>query len=164
MAGPIINLADVPLRDGGDGKAFKARIGPFAHLIGLKGLGLMLHEVDPGAKAFPFHSHHQIDEAFIILEGEGTLRYGDARYPIKAGDVVGAPTGGPETAHQIINTGSDTLRYLGVSTLAETEVAEYPDSGKFVVISRFDWNDPGAGGLRYVGRRETSLDYFDGED
>ena len=163
-AAPVINLADVPLRDGGNGDAFKARVGTFAHLIGLEGLGCMLHVVEPGEKAFPFHSHHQIDEVFIVLEGEGTLRYGDQRHPVRAGDVIGAPTGGPETAHQIINTGPETLKYLGVSTMAETEVAEYPDSGKFAVISRFDWNNPGAGGLRFVGRRDQSVDYFDGEE
>ena len=52
------------------------------------------------------------DELFIILEGEGTYRFGDESYPVKAGDVLGAPAGGSETAHQIINTGTVPLRYF----------------------------------------------------
>ena len=75
-----------------------------------------------------------------------------------------APAGGPEHAHQLRNTGTSTLKYVGVSTQVGTEVVEYPDSNKFAVISRFDWNNPEAGGIRYVGRKENSLDYFDGED
>jgi uncharacterized cupin superfamily protein len=161
---PILNLAEVPLRDGGNGKAFKAKVGSFGKQIGSKGIGVMLHVVEPGEKAFPFHVHHQIDELFVILEGEGTYRFGDDRFPIKSGDVCAAPTGGPENAHQILNTGKTTLKYLGISTMTDTEVVEYPDSRKFAVASRFDWSNPTAGGIRYVGRTGNSLNYFDGEE
>jgi uncharacterized cupin superfamily protein len=161
---PVINLADVPPRDGGNGAAFKARIGSFGHLIGSTGMGCMLHVVEPGEKAFPFHVHHQIEELFVILEGEGTYRYGKERYPVRAGDICAAPTGGAEHAHQLVNTGSVPLKYLGISTKADTEVVEYPDSGKFAAMSRFDWSNPAAGGIRYVGRTANSLDYFDGEE
>ena len=104
-----------------------------------------------------------MDELFIILEGEGTYRFGSERFSIKAGDVCAAPTGGPEKAHQIINTGDVALKYLGISTKADTEVVEYPDSGKFAAASRFDWSNPDAGGVRYIGRAENTLDYFEGE-
>lgn len=161
---PVINIDDVPLRDGGNGAAFKAKVGSFGAAIGSDGIGCMLHVVEPGEKAFPFHVHHQKHELFIILEGEGTYRFGKDRYPIRAGDVCAAPTGGADKAHQIINTGSTVLRYLGLSTVAETEVVEYPDSGKFAVSSRFDWSNPDAGGIRHIGRKgENCLDYFDGE-
>ncbi len=85
-------------------------------------------------------------------------------YPIKAGDVLAAPTGGAEVAHQIINTGSSPLKYLGISanTGGVGEVVEYPNSGKFAVTSRYDWAT-GKGGVRFVGRAESSLDYWDGE-
>lgn len=162
---PVINIADVPLRDTGDGKGFKAKVGSFGHLIGSPGMGVMLHVVGPGEKAFPFYVHHQIHELFVILEGEGTYRFGAERYPVKAGDVCAAPNGGSENAHQIINTGNTALKYLGISTMAGTEVVEYPDSGKFAVFSRFDWSNPAAGGIRHVGRPgENSLNYYDGEE
>ncbi len=48
--------------------------------------------------------------------------------------------------------------------MIEPEVALYPDSGKFAALSRFNWSDPKAGGIRYIGRKENSLDYFDGEE
>ena len=153
----------MPLRDNGHGEKFAAKIGSFGHMIGSAGIGCMLHEVAPGKTAFPFHAHHAIHELFVILDGEGTYRFGAETYPVKQGDVLAAPTGGPEVAHQITNTGGGTLRYLGISTKVDTEVVEYPDSGKFAVMSRFDWSDPDAGGIRYIGRRDSALDYWDGE-
>jgi uncharacterized cupin superfamily protein len=159
---PLINIADVPLREMGHGEAFQARVGSFGRQIGSTGIGVMLHVVEPGKKAFPFHNHHTIHELFVILEGEGTYRFGSESYAVRAGDVLAAPTGGPETAHQIVNTGTTTLRYLGISSGSGTEVVEYPDSGKFAVTSRYDWAT-GKGGVRYIGRPEGSLDYWDGE-
>jgi uncharacterized cupin superfamily protein len=160
---PIVNLADVPLRDAGNGKEFQAKVGSFGRSIGSTGVGAMLHVVEPGKKAFPFHNHHGIHELFIILEGAGTYRFGAERYEVKAGDVLAAPTGGPETAHQIINTGTTTLKYIGLSAAeGSSQVVEYPDSGKFGVTSRYDWAT-GKGGLRFIGRAGESLDYWEGE-
>lgn len=160
---PVVSLDELELRDGGNGDAFKAKIASFGWQIGALKLGAMLHVVEPGEKAYPFHAHHQIEEMFVILEGEGAYRFGDKEYAVKAGDVCGAPCGGAEHAHQIRNTGNVPLKYLGVSTMAETEVVEYPDSGKFAVISRYDWNNPDAGGIRHVARAEDTRDYFEGE-
>jgi uncharacterized cupin superfamily protein len=160
---PVINLSDVALRDTGNGEGFEAKVGSFARQIGSTGMGVMLHVVEPGKKAFPYHVHHQIHELFVILEGEGTYRFGTETYPIKSGDVCAAPTGGPENAHQLINTGTTQLKYLGISTMTDTEVVEYPDSGKFGITSRYDWSTQ-SGGVRHLGRPGTSLDYFDGEE
>jgi uncharacterized cupin superfamily protein len=158
---PVINLADVPLRDMAHGKAFAAKVGSFGRSIGSTGIGCMLHVVEPGKRALPFHAHHVVEELFIVLEGEGEYRYGDQVFPIRANDVLAAPAGGP--AHQIVNTGNGALRYLGISTAATTEVVEYPDSGKFAVTSRYDWST-GKGGVRFIGRQGgESLDYWDGE-
>ncbi len=163
MTRPVISLDDVPLRDHRHGESFAAKIGSFGDMIGSTGIGCMLHVVEPGKKAFPRHAHHAIHELFVILEGEGTYRFGGESYPVKANDVLAAPTGGAEAAHQIVNTGSQPLKYLGISTRADTEVVEYPDSGKFAVMSRFDWNNPQAGGIRFIGRPDSALDYWDGE-
>jgi len=159
---PVINIADVSLRESLHGDAFEAKIGSFGDKIGSTGIGCMLHVVPPGKRAFPFHNHHFKHELFIVLEGEGEYRFGSDTYPIKAGDVLAAPAGDQEVAHQIINTGKTEMKYLGLSTAGTTEVVEYPDSGKFAVASRFDWST-GKGGVRYVGRVENSLDYWDGE-
>ena len=162
---PVINTADAPFREtvGAEG-AFAAKFAPIGPAIGSVGLGCMVMAVQPGKKAFPFHVHHNSHELFIILEGSGVYRFGFETYPIKAGDILAAPAGkGVEMAHQIVNTGTVELKYLGVSDRPTTDVMEYPDSGKFQVVSRFDWANPAAGGVRYVGRTGSAVDYFDGE-
>jgi len=162
---PVINVADAKFMDmkGADG-AFEARVAPVGPAIGSTGLGCMVTIVPPGKKAFPFHVHHNTHELFVILEGEGLYRYGAETHPIRAGDVLAAPAGkGAELAHQIVNTGKSEMKYLGISDKAVSDVVEYPDSGKFAVTSRYVWGDPSAGGIRYVGRLNSAVDYFDGE-
>ena len=168
---PIVTLADLTLRSFEHGAVYKGRDAPFAAMLGLKGLGIRYNEVPAGKSMCPFHNHHVEDELFIVLEGEGTYRFGADSFSFKAGDVLGAPAGGHETAHQIINTGGSTLRYLGLSTVAATEVCEYPDSGKFQVNSLAASGQPAvhpylAEGfqLRQNGRvGEHNLYYWDGE-
>ena len=67
-------------------------------------------------------------------------------------------------AKPIINTGTDELRYLAVSTKLSPEIAEYPDSGKFGVLAELP---AGADGkpqrFVFVGRDNGSLNYWAGE-
>lgn len=161
---PVVNIADLELMDRGHGEKFALKWGRIGPLIGAEQLGCALHVVPAGKRAFPFHAHHANEEMFFILSGTGEYRYGDRTYPIKAGDMLGAPAGGAEVAHQIINNGPEEMRYLGFSTTKVPEAVDYPDSGKFAVWSRPDPSgDMRKAGLRYIGRRDTSLDYWDGE-
>ena len=121
-------------------------------------LGYNLTELPPGKAQCPFHAHREMEEMFLILEGEGELSFGDKRYPLRAHDVIACPTGGPEVAHQIINTGATTMRYLAISNLAEIEICEYPDSGKVGVFGARH-----ADRLRKLFRAETDVDYYDRE-
>ena len=114
----------------------------------------------PGRSGCPFHNHHCEDELFVILEGEGEYRLGDTRHKVGAGDVLGAPAGGPDTAHQLFNTGSGPLRYFVVSSMANTDIVEYPDSGK--VQARTKRHGDGSS-FRIMHRATPSLDYWDGE-
>jgi len=150
MSKPLYNIHDAPLEAWRQGSFFAGadvRIGP---KIGVKDLGISYSEVPPGKSGCPFHNHHVEDEIFIILEGEGTYRFGKESYPVKAGDVLGAPAGGQETAHNLINTGTVPLRYYSISTMATTEVCEYPDSGKFLVSSRTTRNAYDRATLRHL--------------
>jgi uncharacterized cupin superfamily protein len=161
---PIMNVADVELNDWKNGEKFEAKIGSFAQSIGLAKLGCMMTVVPPGRTAFPYHVHHANDEMFVILAGSGEYRFGDKTYPIKTGDIVGAPAGGPEVAHQIVNTGNEEMRYLGISTTIWPEAVEYPDSKKFAVYSQpHPSGDRAKAGLRFIGRREMIINYWDGE-
>ncbi|MCG8693888.1 MAG: cupin domain-containing protein [Minwuiales bacterium] len=158
------NIGDVQLFDNGHGDMFAAKLGRIGPMVGARQLGCMLTVVPPGKRAFPFHAHHANEEMFVILSGAGEYRMGEERTPLAEGDVVCAPAGGPETAHQIINTGDGDLRYLAISTMSQPEVVEYPDSGKFATISMVpeDGNYLAAR-ILYVGRTENSLDYWEGE-
>jgi uncharacterized cupin superfamily protein len=172
MTHPVLNLGDVviqspapePPLQGATAERYDLRCGEIASRIGARKLGYSLTVVAPGKRACPFHSHRAEEEMFFILEGSGELRYGDARHPLRAGDVIACPTGGPETAHQIINTGPVEMRYLSVSTMASAEICEYPDSGKF---GAFVDHTPDMGNtpapFRHIGRREDACDYWEGE-
>ncbi len=163
MTNPVVNIGDVPLVERVHGERFAVRMAALAPLIGARRIGCRVCEVPPGKSAWPFHNHHLNEELFVILEGEGTYRFGEARHSVRAGDVLGAPTGGPETAHQIVNTSDAVLRYLAISTMEQPEVAEYPDSGKVGVIAG---SPPGAQGERALFsfyRAGDDVDYWDGE-
>jgi uncharacterized cupin superfamily protein len=158
---PVLNLADVPLFERGNGKNFAVKWGRLGPLLGLEGLGCALHVVPPGKRAFPFHRHHVMDELFFIVSGTGEYRFGEETYPLRAGDLVGAPAGGK--AHQIINSGAEDLRYLGISSMSSVDVVEYPDSKKVEMaagVKNADFKT-----ATYVGLgRLTPADYYDGED
>lgn len=164
---PVLNLADIDLTGRGHGDDFRSESARFSDLIGLTMIGAQLNRVPPGNKAWPYHNHYANDELFLILEGTGHLRLGTETHEVKAGDVIGCPAGGPETAHQLIATGSSDLVYLALSTMNEPEVMEYPDSGKFGVLAGmapFGPTSQGKAVFRFWGRRESGeADYWDGE-
>jgi uncharacterized cupin superfamily protein len=156
---PVINLANLALNSWKRGERYQGSDVSFGRQLGLTRLGISYNEVPPGKSSCPFHNHHGEDELFVILEGTGAYRYGSEKHPIQAGDVLGGPAGGPDTAHQIINTGTGLLRYLGLSANVAADVIEYPDSGKFQAVTI----GPDAKLFRFVGRRESEVDYWDGE-
>jgi uncharacterized cupin superfamily protein len=148
----VINLDELKLERFEKGEKFEsdfARIGP---LLGAKDLGYSYDVVPPGKRSCPFHSHRAEEEMFFVIRGTGTLRYGSESRKIRAGDVICCPTGGPDTAHQIVNDSDAELAYLSVSTMMPAEVCEYPDSGKIGAY--------GEGGLRHMTRSGDSVDYW----
>lgn len=166
MTRPVLNIAEAdafPNQPEGSTK-FGSVMAPIGAAIGAKQLGAMYMQVEPGKRAFPFHCHHGNEEMFVILEGEGSYRFGADSYPIRAGDVCAAPVGGPETAHQIINTGAGVLRYLSISTKNDPDVCEYPDSGKYAAFAIGEGRAFQNARLRVINREEANLGYFDGED
>ena len=154
IAAKVINIDELKLERFETGEKFAcnaARVGP---LLGAKDLGYSFDVVPPGKCSCPFHSHRAEEEMFFIVRGTGTLRYGAETRKIRAGDFICCPTGGPETAHQIINDSDAELAYISVSTAMPAEVCEYPDSGK---IGSF------GGGLRHMTRAADHVDYWQGE-
>ena len=157
----ILNLDAAQFEEVGNGGRFAGQWASLGAAMGARKLGVSLTVVPPGKCAFPKHAHHANEEMLFILEGAGTWHCGDARAPVRAGDLIAAPPGDGSTAHQLENSSEAELRYLTFSTKEAPEVVEYPDSGKFGVTSR-------AGGetqvFRFIGRLDSAVDYFDGED
>ena len=163
---PLIGLSSVPRKEfGHHGKEkYLSETGAISHRIGVKNLGCRVMHVKPGNKAFPFHCHHTNDEIAYIIEGSGTLRFGSSCFTISGGDIIGFPAGGPETAHQIINTSKTDLIYLVISTQNPCEIIEYPDSSKFGVIAGKAALQPQAASFEFFGRRQGGeADFWDGE-
>lgn len=159
---PIRNIWDAESAQHAHGEHFEARTVPLAERLGAKAIGANATRVPPGKAAWPFHHHFANEEHFFIVRGTGALRLGATTHPVKPGDYIVTPAGGPELAHQLINTGAEELVYLALSTKLSPEVVGYPDSGK-----------TGVGVLAPDGSRQRFLledrlrdtkGYWEGED
>lgn len=164
---PIINLDNLLSAEhnvhGGRYESFDTGI---SELIGARKLGYAHTVVPPGKRSCPFHNHWEEEELFIVLSGQGIYRRGMDTFAVRAGDIIAAPCGGRDTAHQLINNSSSDLVYLSISTLSPTEVVEYPDSGKIGVRSAVP-DEAGEPVQRFRFRAHDgagSVDYWDGED
>lgn len=113
MNGPIVNLDQLEIRQVGKTAAGKPvegydiRRGEIGSRIGARKLGYNLTVVAPGKRNCPFHNHRVGEEMFFILEGSGELRYGDARHPLRAGDIIACAT---PTAGRAYSGYSDATR------------------------------------------------------
>ncbi|MEO7386104.1 MAG: cupin domain-containing protein [Gammaproteobacteria bacterium] len=137
---------------------FDASTARLSQALGLTKLGVNVTAVAPGKSAYPFHSHRNNDELFLVLAGQGELRLGAARHPVGPGDLIGCPAGDATTAHQLVNTGKSELRYLAISTALDPEICEYPDSGKVGAYA-----GDGPAGMYHMTRLRDRADYWDDE-
>ena len=133
--------------------------GPFQNrrkALGGQKLSAGLWELPPGKRSFPLHAHHVTEEALFVLSGRASIRTPEGLLPVGPGDFVSFPAGGP--AHQLVNDGPEPLVYLGLSAGQGVDVVEYPDSDK---VAAAVGKPPG--GVRYVFRKGSQVDYLDGE-
>ena len=110
---------------------------------------LELSRLAPGECGCPFHSHSAQWELFWILSGEATVRVGDERHTLVAGDIVLHP---PGETHAITNTGAGELLFYLVADNPPQDNWYYPDSHKW-----------GQRSPRKIFRA-TDADYWDGEE
>jgi uncharacterized cupin superfamily protein len=151
--GNIVNLEDVEADSGGVRK-------PLAAAGGSVRTGLNWIKLPPLTRGAPPHCHSADEEAFVILDGEGTLELwpspvaaerGVERedFPVRAGHVVARPAG-TKVAHAF-RAGENGLTFLAYGTREPNDIAYYPRSNKIY------WR-----GVGLIGRVEH-LDYDDGE-
>lgn len=163
MLKPIINIATLAMKEFGHGEHYQAKACAVGPLIGAKKLGYRVVEVPPGKRAWPYHAHLVNEEMIFVIEGEGTLRHADHEYRVHPGDFIASPADANQP-HQLINTSSQPLRYLVVSTMMEPDVFLYPDSDKFGMLAG---SAPGGEmserSFYFFGRKKDQIDYWDGE-
>ncbi|TDP63413.1 cupin domain-containing protein [Roseateles toxinivorans] len=114
-------------------------------------IGFGMEELAPGMQAYPAHFHMLEEEHLYVLSGVLTLRLGERRYQMKAGDYVCFPAG-QKAGHALLNLGSEPCRYLIVGERNPSEVVVYTDSGRV--------------GVRLLGegfRQSATMAYWEGE-
>ena len=113
-----------------------------------------VYEIPPHKSAYPYHFHHNNEETFYILSGEGILRTPDGERKVSTGELLFFPTG-PAGAHKLTNS-SDTenLVYIDFDVVHDVDITIYPDSEKIGV-----WGM----GINQLYPQVEAVDYYDGE-
>ncbi|SRR3989344_2017506 len=79
-------------------------------LTTLKNLNLSLTELNPG-KETGGHSHNEVDEVYVFIDGNGKIEIGEEKIQVKGGDVIAIPGG---KFHKVFNEGSGVLSFWSV--------------------------------------------------
>ena len=148
----VVALEDVPVDDDGDRGLGEA--------AGSERSGLNWIRRPAGKRGCPPHCHSLEPEAFVVLEGSGTLELEPTRvaaergaererHELRPGHVFARPPGS-RVAHSIV-AGDEGVTYLAYGTREPNDIAYYPRSNKVY--------------FRGVGlmTRLEQLDYDDGE-
>ncbi|MDG6901083.1 MAG: cupin domain-containing protein [Nitrososphaerota archaeon] len=164
---PVVNVFDDALLDGAERSlTMKDEAGSFDRFImPLLGPGRAFFKVEVIEKdenAARYHSHSDVDEYYLILEGRGTLRYSDKEVEVKRGDLVGKPTG-PDATSMLIADRGERLRILDMEVWHQR-----PYYSKDVVLNP-DFNEivmrgPGWGAIVPRDSLITSEDFRDHYD
>ncbi len=102
---------------------------------GAKELGASVHELLPGSTGFHLHAHYGMEELFVVLSGQPTLRTPLGEESLGPGDVVSCLRG-REGMHTFTNPTDEPARVLAISTMPVPEVILYPELGKVAIATR----------------------------
>ena len=113
-----------------------------------------VYEVPPKKAAYPYHFHHNNEETFYIISGEGILRTPSGERKVSTGELLFFPTG-PEGAHKLTNASeTENLIYIDFDAVHEVDITVYPDSKKIGV-----WGM----GVNKLYPDDADVDYYEGE-
>ena len=130
---------------------FRRRFIPFGES---KNTLVSVYEIPPGKSAYPYHFHHNNEETFYIIRGEGLLRTPEGERKVGAGELIFFPTG-EQGAHMLTNCSeTENLVYLDFDVTHDVDITEYPDSGKIGI-----WGM----GINELYPRSANVDYYEGE-
>jgi len=117
--------------------------------------GISVYELPPGQAVCPYHYEVGEEEWLLVLEGNPTLRYPQGSDRLDPWDVVFFEKGAAG-AHGIRNETEAAVRVLMFSTVVVPTATVYPDSDKVGIWTGDSETD-------VMVRRESGVDYFDGE-
>ena len=147
-------IEDIPVSYKCEHEGYEYYRKKFIPFGGAKNSLVSVYEIPPHKSAYPFHFHHNNEETFYILSGEGVLRTPDGERKVSAGEFLFFPTG-PAGAHKLTNS-SDTenLVYIDFDVVHDVDITIYPDSEKIGV-----WGM----GINQLYPQDEAVDYYDGE-
>jgi uncharacterized cupin superfamily protein len=144
-----------PEYDTADPEGYHAGMDRFGPKIGATQLGGSVYELPPGQSICPYHYEYPEEEWLFVLTGRVDVRTPEGEEELGPMEVVCFPFG-PEGAHKVTNRSEETARVVMLSTKPQVSVCVYPDSNK-VLASPPNADD------RVMVRRESAVDYYDGE-
>ena len=128
------------------------RMGP---KLGALQMGISQYEIPAGQSICPYHYEYPEEEWLFVLTGRVDVRTPEGEEELGPMEVVCFPFG-PSGAHKVTNRSEETARVVMLSTKPQVSVAVYPDSGKMLA-------NTGNPEDRVMVRRESAVDYYDGE-
>jgi uncharacterized cupin superfamily protein len=152
-----INIKSPPFEyDAEDPEGFRSGLAKLGKLLGdPEESGVSVYELPPGQAICPYHYEVGEEEWLLVLEGEPTLRHPKGSERLAPWDVVFFEKG-PAGAHGIRNETDARVRVLMFSTVVVPTATVYPDSDKVGIWTGDRETD-------VMVRRESKVDYFDGE-
>lgn len=96
-------------------------------------LRINIDKIQPGNKSCKYHSHSKQEEFFVILKGQGILKFDGKEYLIKENDFFSKPAG-KGLAHYFFNNSEEVLEVLDISTIVEGDVVYYPDDEVYFIV------------------------------
>jgi uncharacterized cupin superfamily protein len=144
-----------PEYDSADPEGYRAGMDRFGPKIGAAQLGGSVYELPPGQSICPYHYEYPEEEWLFVLTGRVEVRTPEGEEELGPMEVVCFQFG-PEGAHKVTNRSDETARVVMLSTKPEVSVCVYPDSGKMLA-------NTGNPDDRLMARRESAVDYYDGE-
>lgn len=116
-----------------------------------KSMSFDIRILEPGHYSYPYHSHRNSEELFVILSGEATLRTPKGFQVVKEGDIIFFEMG-ESGAHQMHNHSDSPCKFLDIRTILGLDVCDYPDSGKVNILP-----------YKEIYEKDTQVDYFKNE-
>jgi uncharacterized cupin superfamily protein len=147
--------APEPEYDESDPEGYRAGMDRLGPKLGATQLGASIYELPTGQSICPYHYEYPDEEWLLVLSGRVDVRTPEGEEELGPMEIVCFPSG-PEGAHKVTNRAEETARVVMFSTKPQVSVAVYPDSGKMLA-------NTGNREDRLMARRESAVDYYDGE-